>query len=162
MSEDNWEAEIAGLLTELSATQRELLALLTEKRDLLAVADQPGLLAIQPREAAILTRLQACHDRRGAILEKAATAGRPSDSILSLTSSLAQPARRDLERQVQEASSRSRILQHQSLTNWVVVQRTLLHLSQLLEILATGGRGEPTYGTGGSPRSGGSLVDQAA
>ncbi|MCU0373434.1 MAG: hypothetical protein MUE56_09370, partial [Ignavibacteria bacterium] len=29
-----------------------------------------------------------------------------------------------------------RLLQHQSLTNWVLAQRSMLHLSQLLEIIA--------------------------
>ena len=47
-----------------------------------------------------------------------------------------------------EAAERSRLLQHQSLTNWVLVQRSLLHLSQLIEIIATGGRPKPTYGNG--------------
>jgi hypothetical protein len=53
-------------------------------------------------------------------------------------------------------------VQHHSLTNWVLVQRTLIHLSQMLEIIATGGRMKPTYGEGGRTDAGGSLVDQAA
>jgi hypothetical protein len=53
-------------------------------------------------------------------------------------------------------------LQHQSLTNWVLVQRTLLHLSQLIEIIATGGRLKPTYGKGSDHQAGGALVDRAA
>ncbi len=60
------------------------------------------------------------------------------------------------------ASEQSRLLQHQSLANWVFVQRTLLYLARLLEIIATGGRSEPTYGRAESTRSGGALVDQAA
>ena len=48
-----------------------------------------------------------------------------------------------------------------SLAQWVAVQRTVLHLSQMLEIIATGGRSQPTYGMGvGSQRSG-ALMDQA-
>ena len=60
-----------------------------------------------------------------------------------------------------EAAGKSRLLQHQSLTNWVVVQRTLLHLSQLLEIIATGGRLRPTYGKESPAASGGALLDHA-
>ena len=48
-----------------------------------------------------------------------------------------------------------RLLQHHSLTNWVLVQRTLIHLSQVLEIIATGGRLKPTYGKDDSADSGG-------
>ena len=38
-------------------------------------------------------------------------------------------------------------------TQWVAVQRTVLHLSQMLEIIATGGRTQPTYGKGRSRRA---------
>jgi hypothetical protein len=54
------------------------------------------------------------------------------------------------------------LLQHESLTNWVLVQRSLLHLSQLIEIVATGGRTQPTYGNGSRRLSCGALVDRAA
>ena len=63
---------------------------------------------------------------------------------------------------MREATARMRLLQHHSLTNWVLVQRTLIHLSQMLEIIATGGRLKPTYGKDDSVNSGGFLVDQAA
>jgi hypothetical protein len=63
---------------------------------------------------------------------------------------------------MREAADRSRLLQHQSLTNWVLVQRTLLHLSQMIEIIATGGRPKPTYEKGPGSNSGGALVDRAA
>jgi hypothetical protein len=55
-----------------------------------------------------------------------------------------------------------RLLQHHSLTNWVLAQRSLLHITQLLEIVATGGRLQPTYGKGASSHARGALVDQEA
>jgi hypothetical protein len=42
------------------------------------------------------------------------------------------------------------------------VQRTLLHLSQLIGIIATGGQSLPTYGKGADCRASGALVDRAA
>jgi hypothetical protein len=53
------------------------------------------------------------------------------------------------------------MLQHQSLANWVLVQRTLLHLSQLIEIVATGGEKPPTYQRSGPVAASGALVDRA-
>ena len=54
-----------------------------------------------------------------------------------------------------------RLLQHQSLTNWVLAQKALLHVAQMLEIIATGGRLKPTYGKDAWPRTPrGRLVDQ--
>jgi hypothetical protein len=55
-----------------------------------------------------------------------------------------------------------RLLQHQSLANWVLAQRSLLHVSQLIEIIATGGRMQPTYGDKESVHARGSLVNQQA
>ena len=86
----------------------------------------------------------------------------PSASLRSLASSLPAAERAGLESQMAVAAERARLLQHQSLANWVFVQRTLLYLTRLLEIIATGGRSEPTYGRGEMIGPGGALVDQAA
>ena len=162
------EADIAGLLNDLSAVQRDLLDVLTHKRDLLAAGDSEALPSISVREQELVTRLQACHERRGQLLAQAAGDCLPSDSIRSLSNSLPALSRDRLRGEITEAQQRSRLLQHECLTNWVLVQRTLLHLSQLIEIIATGGRMQPTYGNGsdrpGHPRqeiSGGGLVDRA-
>ena len=63
---------------------------------------------------------------------------------------------------MKEATARMRLLQHQSLANWVLAQRSLLHVSQLIEIIATGGRMQPTYGDKESVHARGSLVNQEA
>jgi hypothetical protein len=95
------------------------------------------------------------------LLFRAQSNGLPSDSIKSLSKSLAAPARKRLRGELDEARERSRILQHECLTNWVLVQRTLLHLSQMIEIIATGGRMKPTYGNGSDRQDQGALVDRA-
>jgi hypothetical protein len=161
-TENQWEIELAGLLTELSLAQGDLLDLLAEKRRLLVAADAQGLLALQSREQELVSRLQACHVQRGRLLERAAEQGLPFDSIRSLAAAMPQPGRKRLNQQVVAASARTRLLQHHSLTHWVLAQRSLIHLSQLLEIFATGGRQRTTYGKGPSPGGSGSLVDQAA
>ena len=158
----DWESEIAKLLTKLSQTQDELLSLLAEKRDLLSDSDVDALAQMQPREEALQQQLQSCHDRRNQLLAAAADEGLPCDSVRSLASALPKPSRDQIQRDVGEASNRGRLLQHHGLTNWVLAQRTLLHLSQMLEIIATGGRPKPTYSKGESAPTTGSLVDRAA
>lgn len=159
--EHDWQAGLASLLTDLSATQTELLAVLSQKRELLAQSDAQGLLAMQAKEQDLIDRLESCHQRRAKLLEAAAGEGMPSDSIGSLTGALPDGKREVMGRQVKEVTSRARLLQHHSLTNWVIAQRTLIHLSQLLEIIATGGRPQPTYGEGKQAYSSGSLVDRS-
>lgn len=156
-----WDSELASLLAELSDIQSELLEVLTDKRSRLLSADLEALRAMQSREAELVGRLQACHERRLALLARAADEGLPSANLTSLAAALPSEQRQHLTPQLREASARIRLLQHHSLTNWVLVQRTLLHLSQLLEIIATGGRLKPTYGKNDCAPTGGSLVDQA-
>lgn len=158
----NWEIDLADLLRELSSTQTELLAVITQKRQFMAVTNVEGMSQLEDRERRICDRLQACHDRRGELLQKAASEGLPSESIGQLAAAMPKGARDKLGKQVKESTARTRVLQHHSLTNWVLAQRTLLHLSQLLEIIASGGRIKPTYGKGDSIHARGALVDREA
>jgi hypothetical protein len=157
----DWEVELAGFLTELSAVQSSLLDLLAAKRQLLATADLPGLEALAPKERELASQLEACQVRRGELLQQAQAQGLPGDSLQSLHAAL--PARSDGPQvNFRQAAAQTRLLQHQSLTNWVLTQRTLLYLSQLLEIIGTGGRPRPTYCMGEPQGASGALVDRAA
>jgi hypothetical protein len=156
-----WDAEILNLLGELSAAQNDLLDLLVDKRKSLAAGDRQRLVPLQVREQALIDRLSACQQRRQRLLDRAASEGLPSDSIQSLAGQVPAENSRALQLSVDDARRRARLLQHQSLTNWVLVQRTLLHLSHVVEIIATGGRMQPTYGKGAPFSAGGILVDQA-
>jgi flagellar biosynthesis/type III secretory pathway chaperone len=155
----SWEAEFADLLGELSATQTDLLAMLAEKRVALMKADGDGLAMVNEREEQLVGRLQQCQDRRLRRLSRAAGEGRAAPNLRALARSLSPAQHRQLAPQIDEASRRARTLQHESLTNWVIAQRTLIHLSQLLEIIATGGRLQPTYG-GEAAASSGALLNQ--
>lgn len=159
---ETWETEIGGLLAELAEVQTTLLGVLDEKRRLLVAGDQAALSAMAAREQELAKRLQGCHERRQQLLSQAGSAGLPADSILSLSEHLPTESRNRMHVSISEATSRTRLLQHQCLANWVLVQRSLLHLSQLIEIIATGGRMQPTYGKGSDRVAGGALVDQAA
>jgi hypothetical protein len=159
---DTYESEIGTLLAELADVQSAVLSVLSEKRQLLMKNDVDALLAIAPREQELAARLQACHERRQQLLAQADAAGFPADSILSLSDQLSADSKQRVQASIREAANRSQLLRHQCLTNWVVVQRTLLHLSQLIEIIATGGRQKPTYDNGPGYHPGGALVDRAA
>jgi flagellar biosynthesis/type III secretory pathway chaperone len=160
--ETAWESELASLLTNLLAVQDELIAILVKKRQMLIDADTVGLAAIGQQEQNLISRLQQCVQQREGLLKRTAAEGLPSGSIRSLTATLPKDERGDLGKRVKVAVARGRLLQHHSLTNWVLVQRSLLHLSQLLEIIATGGQAQPTYEKDSVPRAGGVLVDQEA
>ncbi len=158
----NWESDVASLLGDLSAAQADSLEILGQKRRMLAETDLDGLAQLGPKEEAVIQRLQQCLARRDECLARARRDGRPCQSVRQLAQSLPRCEREGLLSRIDQARSQARILNHESLTNWVIVQRTLIHLSQLLEIIATGGRPEPTYKKEGTGRSSGALVDQEA
>jgi hypothetical protein len=158
---NSWEGEIASLLGNLAHVQRDLLDVLAEKRRVLATGNLDAINAIAAREADLIPRLQACQDIRQDLLARAADDGLPADSIRSLTAALPSSGRVRMQSDVEQAQHRSRFLQSECLTNWVLVQRMLLHLSQLIEIIATGGQQKPTYGNGSERQGSGFLVDRA-
>jgi len=158
----DFEAEITGLLDDLTSVQSELLEVLAQKRNALTTADMPALTSLQPREVELSDRLVACQERRTALLAEAKREGRPSENVARLANSTIGGKTSKLGTQVKETAARMRILQHQSLANWVLAQRSLLHVSQLLEIIATGGQMRPTYGDRESVHACGSLVNQEA
>jgi flagellar biosynthesis/type III secretory pathway chaperone len=158
----DFEAEITGLLDDLTSVQTELLEVLAQKRLALTKADMPALAGLQPREVELSNRLAACQDRRAALLAEAKHQGRPSETVARLANSTGSGKTSKLGTQVKETAARMRILQHHSLANWVLAQRSLLHVSQLLEIIATGGQMRPTYGDRESVHARGSLVNQQA
>ncbi len=157
-----WETELATFLTELSGVQQATLSLLQRKGELLARSDLPGLSGIAEEEQAAINRLQNCLDKRDRLLQSAKDEGLPNDSIESLALRIdLETSGRPLEGKCRESMHQARILQHQSLTNWVMTQRTLIHLSRMIEILATKGRPQSTYDRQKAkvPAHGGTLVD---
>lgn len=161
-AERDWEADISALLDELSSVQDELFQVLAAKRERLMTADCAGIDELQEREQSVCQRLEQCHQRRAELLAEAERRGLPSDSVSKLASSVAKSSSGKLGKQAKDAAANMRLLQHQSLTNWVLAQRAVLHVSQLLEIIATGGRLQPTYGEGDTLHNRGSLVDHEA
>jgi flagellar biosynthesis/type III secretory pathway chaperone len=161
-SATDFETEISALLDELAGVQAELLAVLDEKRRALTTADLAALADLEPREEQLAERLSACQARRTELLAAAEREGLPSDSMAKLANRAGSGRTNKLGGRVKETAARMRLLQHQSLANWVLAQRSLLHVSQLLEIIATGGRFQPTYGDREPVHARGSLLNQEA
>ncbi len=155
-----WDSQLTAFLSDLSSVQDASLELLTRKRKLLVASDREGLLALGAEEEQLIERLQGCLRRREELLHQAAGQGLPSESIRSLAGALPKAQRVPLSAEIQKAASQARLLQHHSLTNWLLVQRTLIHLSQMLEIIATGGRRKPTYGKEHVDSNHGTLLNQ--
>jgi flagellar biosynthesis/type III secretory pathway chaperone len=158
----DWEHDLASLLNELSQVQSELLEVLDAKRAGLSGDDPRRAAELQEQTEQLLHRLQACHERRIQLLDESAHRGSRAENLGKLAMQATAGNREKLARQVKEASHRMRIVHQQCLSNWVLAQRSLLHVAQMLEIIATGGRLQATYGNHDSVAASGALVDHAA
>jgi len=156
------DQQLAELLNDLLGIQGRFLDLLGRKRQMLLSNDVEGMTALGPQEEELSAELQSCVRRREELLALARREGVAADNLRALAQRLPEDRRAAVEPQLRQAAAQSKLLRHESLVNWVVVQRTLLHLAQLLEIIATGGRLQPTYGREEPVASTGGLVDRAA
>ena len=166
-TEDAWENDLASLLEDLTQVQDDLLDVLAQKRQCMATGDRHRMTQLQGVEQQLCQRLQACCERRSELLAGASQQGLPVDSLDDLAKVLSGQGASDPARQCGGASARMGLLQHNCLANWVLAQKALLHASQMLDIIASGGRLQPTYGnrtraTAGGAVAGGALVDQEA
>ena len=158
----HWETEIVNFLLELSVVQEDTLSMLVRKGEMLSKGDSRGLEKLAKEENDAMNRLQACLDKREKMLQIAKAEGLPDDSIESLAIRIDKDIPgKPLEEKCRNTKHKARLLQHQSLTNWVMTQRTLIHLSQMLEIIATKGRPTSTYNSKRimNKSTGGALVD---
>jgi hypothetical protein len=162
-SSTEWLDTAHAFVQELKATQEELLAALRGRRSMLYSPSADAAVAIAPLDHSLLERLQDCVQRRADLLRTAAHVGWPAETLRA--AAMAQPdseQRRRLQAALAQAQSLSRQLQLAGMTQWMLAQRSLAHVGQLLEILATGAPQPPTYGNGPVSTARGGLLDQAA
>lgn len=158
------ENETATFLQELSDVQADLLSVLHRKREQMVANDIAGMQETMNGEQALLDRLEQLRDSRQVLLTNAKGKGLPADSLQSLAKALdsEHTQAEGLTQKAHTARDAMRHIQNETLTNFVLAQQTVLHLSQLLQIIATGGKIKPTYEAENASNQGGTLVDQDA
>lgn len=156
------ENETASFLQQLSDVQADLLSVLHLKREQMVANDIEAMQETLGSEQALLERLEQLRDSRQLLLANARGKGLPSDSMHSLARALDTDEMGNLSQKAHSAKDTMRHIQNETLTNFVLAQQTVLHLSQLLQIIATGGKIKPTYEAENASNQGGTLVDQDA
>jgi DNA-binding helix-hairpin-helix protein with protein kinase domain len=157
-----WETETASYLQELSDVQQQLLRVLHQKRRQMVANDVEAMEATQIEEQTLVERLEGLSEARSNLLQQARLNGLPNDSVQSLAMTVDSTGHGSLGKQAKRAKETLRHIQNETLTNFVLAQQTVLHLSQLLQIIATGGKLKPTYEDENASAQGGTLVDQDA
>ena len=153
------DTELAAYLQDLSAVQDKTLDVLVRKRQMLMEADTEGWPPWERKRPGWWRASRSVLIGGRNCSTGAATKGSPRTASARYAPT-AGPAQQRPLLPDSPSFSPCRLLQHHSLTNWVLVQKTLIHLSQLLEIIATGGRLQPTYSRDEAVRPPGALVDR--
>jgi hypothetical protein len=154
--------ELLSYLEQLTEMQDELLALLIEKREAISSRELSRLKDLAGQELAVQEKMAGLQSQRTKMIEAACQRGVSCKSLEELAVAKDPSGAVGLTTQVEASKHRMRLLQHETLTNWVVEQKSLLHISRMLEIIACGGRLQPTYGKGAESHRRGSLVDREA
>ena len=135
---NDFETDLVELLNELSTVQDELFDVLQRKRDRMAGGDLQGMRSLEPAEAALQDRLTQCHERRAQMLDEASASGLPHGSLGELASVLPSESAGKLQKQVKQSADRMRMLQHNSLKNCVIAQRSLFNVSKMINCVFCG------------------------
>ena len=160
-----WQTELIAFLEQLQAAQNEIMALADKKRQLFGNNDMVAIANMVADEQSGVVKMRECLAKREKLLQYAAAEGLPSESIEVLAKEVVPKSNEEFYRLFRSTQYQTRLLQRHNLTNWIIAQRSVLHVSQMLEIIATRGLKKSTYtrkhvkniGT-----SGGSIVDKNA
>ncbi|MDR3197725.1 MAG: flagellar protein FlgN [Planctomycetaceae bacterium] len=159
------EQEVVAFLNQLAMVQEKILDVLKRKQILLVKPDKESLAAITAEEELTLLLLQQTLDYREKILESAKKQEHNADSIRILCEQIFPKPNNEWRLLVDAAQNRNRQIRYLALANWTVSQKSLIHLTQILEIIETRGQGKTTYEPqkGKKPySSGGGFVDRVA
>ena len=157
-----WRKQLEQFLEETLQAQKDCAALLERKRELFAKNDLAEIGEFSKDEHLAVESLKQCLGNREKLLQYAAAEGLPSQSIESLAKAVVPYSDDEFFTLLRAVQYESQLLRQHNITNWVVTQRSMLHASQMIEIIATRGRMNSTY-TREHQRNigttGGTLVD---
>ena len=160
-----WEKDLTRFVQELDTTQKEVLNVLERNRQLLSNIDAKGVEKFTLEEQQVAEKLQNCLEKREKLLQYAKAEQLPSENIESLAKHVISDKTSEFYKLFEQVKHQTRHIHLYGVTNWIVTQKSINHVSQMLEIIATGGRGKPTYTRTHNRNvgvTGGSIVDRKA
>lgn len=156
---------VLQFLHELKAVQDQMAEVLLKKQAILVRPDKEQLDRISDEENEILEQLTRMQKKREEILDIANRRDGPFESIQEFCEAHF-PHHLEIKRLLDASQQQSRQIRYLALTNLTMTQRSIIHLSQVLEIIETRGQGKATYrisgGNEGNAAPGGGFVDRVA
>ena len=152
------KTEILDFLNQLLETQTQMLAVLHKKQAILVRPEKKAIASITAEEEKAVETMQAILKRREELLTTARLQNVPGDSIEQLCRHCF-PHNIDVQKMTNEAQHRTHQIRLLAYTNWTLSRKSMIHVSQILELLETQGQGKTTYQP---PISRNGFVDRVA
>jgi hypothetical protein len=158
--------DIEDLVVAIDETQAALAGVYRDKRAAIRHANGPGLDRLTTIEETLVADLQVHLRRREQILQQARQLGLPADSLSSVVRTFDEPLRERLIAQIEETRRVADANRRESWILWIVCKQSLRFFTDVLELIANGGRRAPIYlarpGAVAELSTGGSLLDAQA
>ena len=138
------KAEILEFLNQLIESQNQMLAVLQRKQAILVRPEKEAMAAISSEEEKTLVTMQNTLERREEILTAARLQNVPGETIEQLCEHFF-PRNIEVQKLLNEIKHRTQNIGLLAYTNWTMSRKSLIHLSQILELLETRGEGKATY-----------------
>ena len=138
------KTDLLDFLKQLVEAQNQMFAILHKKQAILVRPEKEAMALISVEEEQILEKMRNTLERREELLTAARLQNIPGDSIEQLCGHFFS---RNLEVQklLDEAKQRTQQIDLLAYTNWTMTRKSLIHISQILELLETRGQGKTTY-----------------
>jgi hypothetical protein len=157
--------DIEELLVAIDDTQEALGAAYRDKREAIREANGPEIDRLTKIEEARVAELQVHLRRREQILQRARQMGLPADSFTTLAQTFREPVRESLLAHIAQTRRVTDENRRESWILWIVCKQSLRFFSEVVELIANGGRRAPVYSSRlgmAELSTGGALLDAKA
>jgi len=156
------KTDLLDFLNQLIDTQKQMLTVLHRQQQALVRPEKETMASVAAEEEQARNNMQQILNRREELLTAARLQNINGDSIEQLCEHFF-PRNIEVQQMLDEAKHRTHQIRLLAYTNWTMVRKSLIHVSQILELLETRGQGKTTY----YPRpnadtSGGGFMDKVA
>jgi len=155
------KTDLLDFLDQLIETQNQMLAVLHRKQALLVRPEKEAIASISVEEEEAVEKMQQVLSRREELLTAARLQNVNGDSIEQLCEHFF-PRNIEVNKILDEVKHKTHQIRLLAYTNWTMSRQSMIHVSQILELLETRGQGKTTYHPRPPCASGGGLVDRVA
>ena len=155
------KTDLLDFLNQLIETQRQMIAVLHEQQKVLVRPEKEAMASVTVKEKKAIETMQQVLNRREELLTAARLQNTSGDTIEQLCEHFF-PRNIEVHKLLDEAKNRTHQIRLLAYTNWTMSRKSMIHVSQILELLETQGQGKATYQRAKTNVSGGGFVDRVA